>query len=131
MKSLWAYIILKQWWTSPSPSQRPTALIWLPGPDLALQPSWNAFTPPVCFGASQFIYACCNIVFMIHEEPLGIYYIEAMVDLSIPFTATNSSDLAAWARFGTSTLLERVYSSCMFWCIPIHLRMLQHCFHDP
>src|SRR5210317_1413556 len=28
-------------------------------------------------------------------------YIEAMVDLSLPFTATNSSDLAAWARFGT------------------------------
>ena len=30
-------------------------------------------------------------------------YIEGVVGLSLPFTATNSSDLAAWARFGTST----------------------------
>ena len=34
-------------------------------------------------------------------------YIEGMVDLSLHFTATNSSDLAAWARFGTLTLFER------------------------
>ena len=31
-------------------------------------------------------------------------YIEGMDGLSLHFTATNSSDLAAWARFGTSTL---------------------------
>src|SRR5210317_1650913 len=34
-------------------------------------------------------------------------YIEGMAGLFLHFTATNSSDLAAWARFGTSTLLER------------------------
>src|SRR5210317_1081303 len=34
-------------------------------------------------------------------------YIEGMDGLSLLFTATNSSDLAAWARFGTSTLFER------------------------
>src|SRR6056300_796977 len=34
-------------------------------------------------------------------------YIEGMDGLSLHFTATNSSDLAAWARFGTSTLFER------------------------
>ena len=27
----------------------------------------------VCLGASQFFYACCNIVFGTHGEPLGIY----------------------------------------------------------
>ena len=27
--------ILKEWWAFPSPSQRPIAPIWLPGPDLA------------------------------------------------------------------------------------------------
>ena len=70
MKIFWTYIEGMVGLSLPS-SQRPTALIWLPGPDLdlALQHSWNAFTPPVCFGASQFFYACCNIVFMIHEEP--------------------------------------------------------------
>src|SRR5210317_157222 len=34
-------------------------------------------------------------------------YIEGMDGLSLHFTATNSSNLAAWARFGTSTLFER------------------------
>src|SRR6056300_1226215 len=34
-------------------------------------------------------------------------YIEGMDGLSFHFTATNSSDLAAWVRFGTSTLFER------------------------
>src|SRR5210317_2189237 len=34
-------------------------------------------------------------------------YIEGMDGLSLHFTATNSSDLAAWARFGSSTLFDR------------------------
>src|SRR6056300_1755451 len=34
-------------------------------------------------------------------------YIEGMDAPSLHFTATNSSDLAAWAGFGTLTLLER------------------------
>src|SRR5210317_2028084 len=34
-------------------------------------------------------------------------YVEGMDGLSLHFTATNSSDLAAWARFGTWTLFER------------------------
>src|SRR5210317_508774 len=122
-------------------------------------------------------------------------YIEGMDGLSLLFTATNSSDLAAWARFGTSTLFERrlllqydvvlpnssthvatlylgpmrslwayiegmdglslhftatnssnlaagpglalrpsskdVCSSSMIWCFPILLRMLQHCVWEP
>ena len=34
-------------------------------------------------------------------------YFEGMGGLSLPFTATNSSDLAAWAGFGTLTHFER------------------------
>src|SRR6056300_1754924 len=34
-------------------------------------------------------------------------YIEGMDGLSLHFTATNSSDLAVWARFGTLALFER------------------------
>ena len=34
-------------------------------------------------------------------------YIEGMDVLPLHFAVTNSSDLAAWARFGTSTLFER------------------------
>ena len=34
-------------------------------------------------------------------------YIEGMDGIPLHFTATNSSDLAAWARFGTLTLFER------------------------
>src|SRR6056300_1699256 len=34
-------------------------------------------------------------------------YIEGMDGLSLHFTATNSSNLAVWARFGTSTLFQR------------------------
>ena len=33
--------------------------------------------------------------------------IEGMEGLSLPFTVTGSSEMAAWARFGTSTLFER------------------------
>src|SRR5210317_1416583 len=36
-------------------------------------PLRKVFAPPECVGASQFFYACCNIVFGTHEEPLGIY----------------------------------------------------------
>src|SRR6056300_1077162 len=34
-------------------------------------------------------------------------YIEGMDGISLHFMETNSSDLAAWAGFGTSTLFER------------------------
>src|SRR6056300_1653579 len=59
-------------------------------------------------------------------------YIEGMDAPSPHFTATNSSDLAAWAGFGTSTLCSKdVCSSSMIWCFPILLRTLQHCIWGP
>src|SRR6056300_1149684 len=70
--------ILKEWCAIPSPSWQPTALIWLPGPDFQkdlayFDPLRVTLAPPVCLGASQFFYACCNIAFGTHGEPLGIY----------------------------------------------------------
>src|SRR5210317_1078537 len=39
--------------------------------------------------------------------------------------AAAGSDLALWPSSKCAC------SSCMSWCFPILLRMLQHCFHDP
>ena len=54
--------------------------------------------------------------------------IEGMVGLSLPFIATtNGSYLAAWTRFGTSTLSsKRVYFSFMCLCFPILLSSMQN-----
>ena len=72
MRSLWAYIEGMDG-LHLSFSRGQTAPIWLPGPGLALWLSSKVFAPPECVGASQFFYACCNIVFGTHEKPLGIY----------------------------------------------------------
>ena len=58
-------------------------------------------------------------------------YIEGMVDLSLPFTATNSSDLAAWARFGTSTLFEARLLLLYVLVLPNSTMLLQNCIWDP
>src|SRR5210317_1173767 len=59
-------------------------------------------------------------------------YLEGMDGISLHFMETNSSDLAAWAGFGTSTLSSKdVCSSSMIWCSPILLCMLQHCIWVP
>src|SRR6056300_1280518 len=85
--------ILKEWWTFPSPSQRSTALIWRLGQIWHFDHLRRVVTPPVRFGASQFFY----VVVSIFPWPMRCLwaYIERMVDLSLPFTAINSSDLAA------------------------------------
>src|SRR6056300_1553061 len=49
-------------------------------------------------------------------------YIEGVDGLSLPFTATNSSDLAAGSDLALWPSSRRVYSSCTFWWFPILLR---------
>src|SRR6056300_1675545 len=112
--------VLKEWWTFPSPSQRPTAPIWRLGQIWHFGPLPGAFTPPVRFGAPQFFYAVASMF----SWPMGSLWtcIEGMVDLSLPFTATNSSDLAAGSGLALRPSSRRVYSSCPFWCSPILLR---------
>ena len=112
--------ILKEWRTFPSPSQRPTAPIWWLGQIWHFDPLGSAFTPPVRLGASQFFYAVASMF----SWPMGSLwaYIEGMVDLSLPFTATNSSNLAPGPDLALWPSLKDVYSSSMFWCFPILLR---------
>ena len=58
-------------------------------------------------------------------------YIEGMDGPHVLFTGANVSvwlleqGLALWPSS------KDVYSSSMFWCFPILLRMLQHCIWDP
>ena len=95
MGSLWAYIEgmvdLSLHFTATNSSDLAAvgvSQVWHFGP----LPS--AFTPPVRFGAPQFFYAVASMF----SWPMGSLwaYIEGMVDLSLPFTATNSSNLAVW-----------------------------------
>ena len=58
-------------------------------------------------------------------------YIEGVTDLSLPFTATNSSNLAAWVRFGTLTLLEARLLLLYVLVLPNSSTQLHQCFHDP
>ena len=58
-------------------------------------------------------------------------YIEGMVDLSLPFTATNSSDLAGWVRFGTLTLFEARLLLLYILVLPNSSTQLHQCFGDP
>ena len=59
-------------------------------------------------------------------------YIEGMDDLYLLFMGENSFNLAAWAPgLALWTSSRDVYTSCMFWCSPILLRMLQHCIWEP
>ena len=68
---------------------------------------------------------------MAHEEPsLGIYPFEGMVDLSLPFTATNNNEVA-WARFGTSTLFEARLLLLYVLVLPNSTMLLQNCIWDP
>ena len=66
--------ILKEWWTFPSPSQRSTAPIWLPGSDLVLWPSWKRIYSSCNYRCFPILLRSCINVFMAHEEPLGIYW---------------------------------------------------------
>src|SRR5210317_915251 len=90
----------------PSPSQRPTAPIWLPGPGLA--PS-TLFERRLLLRYDMVLPNSSMHVATLCLGPMGSLwaYIEGMDVLSLPFTATDSSNLAARARFGTSTLFER------------------------
>ena len=61
-------------------------------------------------------------------------YIEGMVDLSLPFTATNSSDLAAGSDLllaGTLTLIEARLLLLYVLVLPNSSTQLHQCFHDP
>src|SRR5210317_1098720 len=58
-------------------------------------------------------------------------YIEGMADLCLPFTAINSSNLAAWPDLALWPTSNDAHSSCMLWCFPILLRLMQHCIRDP
>src|SRR6056300_94324 len=73
------------------------------------------------------------LVATLYLGPMGSLwtYIEGMDVPCLLVTGANGSDLAAWAGFGTLALLEDVYSSCMLWCGPILLCLLQHCIWAP
>ena len=73
IKSLWH--IFKEWWSIPPLHSDQQLLFGCLGQIWHLfDPLRSVFTPPVCFGAPQFFYACCsNVVLGTHEEPLGIY----------------------------------------------------------
>jgi len=58
-------------------------------------------------------------------------YIEGMVDLSLPFAATNSSDVAAGVRFGTLTLFGVRLLLLYVLVLPNSSTQLHQCFHDP
>ena len=92
MRSLWAYIEGMVDLSLPFTATNSSDLA--AGSDLALcDPLQSAFTPPVHFGASQFFYAVASM-FSLPMRSLWAC-IEGVVDLSLPFAATNSSDLAA------------------------------------
>ena len=100
--------VVKEWWTFPSTSQRPTAPIWPPGPGLALRPS----SKDVC--SSSMIWCSPILLRMLQHciwDPWGALGHILKEWMSFPSTlqrpTANSSNLAAWARFGTLTLFER------------------------
>ena len=105
IKSLWH--IFKEWWSIPPLHSDQQLLFGCLGQIWHLfDPLRSVFTPPVCFGAPQFFYACCSNVYLGPMKSLWAY-IEGMVVHSSPSQATNKSDLAVWARFGTClTLFE-------------------------
>ena len=74
MGSLWAYIEgvdgLSLHFAATNSSD---LAAWALGQVWHFNPLRKMFAPPVCIGAPQFFYACCNIVFGSHGEPLGIY----------------------------------------------------------
>ena len=65
--------ILKEWMSIISVSWGQTYPIWLLGQVWHFGHLRKVFAPPACTAASQFFYACCNIVFGTYGEPLGIY----------------------------------------------------------
>src|SRR5210317_1264151 len=92
----------------PSTSQRPTAPIWLPGPGPRFGTS-TLFERRLLLQYDLVLPNSSMHVATLYLGPMRSLwaYIEGMDGLSLDFTDTNSSDLACWSRFGTSTLFER------------------------
>ena len=126
--SLWAYK-LKELLAFPSLSQRQIALIWLPWPGLAVRPSSKRVYSSCMFCCSPILLSLLQHCIWKTNGAFDSVVCKWCAFPSPLRSASNSSDLAALARFGTSTLFQARLLLLYVCCSPILLSSLQPCFY--
>src|SRR5210317_1466157 len=122
--------VVKEWRASPSPFTPIIGPIWVPGPVLSPRP------PPKCVHSSCMCWCLPILLPMLQYcfcDPGRAFghVVREWRGFPSPFTPIIGQIWVLGLVLSHSSPPTCVHSSCMCWCLPILLPMLQYCFCDP